>query len=119
MADFAGAQILRLWRKSQERIDLAVGKKLRRPGRGTRDPLNIPGRIEADMGGHRVKEKVRAGAEALDAYFLSLQVQDAADVFPRKQFEAADVLAAHDGDRFAGIDRDQERGRIIRGEVDF
>ena len=67
-------------------------------------PLNILGRIEPDMGGDDAQENVLARADTLHADVLTLEVQDAADAFSCKNFEAADVLAAQNGDRFAGID---------------
>ena len=50
----AGAQILRLGRKAEEAIDLALDKKRERTDLrvGAGDPANVFDRIEPDMGGH-------------------------------------------------------------------
>ena len=56
------------------------------------------------MGGDDAQENVLARADTLHADVLTLEVQDAADAFSCKNFEAADVVAAQNGDRFAGID---------------
>ena len=55
----------------------------------------------------------------MHANVLALEIGDAADLFFRKQLEAANVLATHDRDRFAGIDRDDEGWREVCGEVDL
>ena len=67
-------------------------------------PLNILGRIEPDMGGDDAQENVLAGADTLHADVLTLEIGDATDAVSSKDFEAPDVLPAHDRDRVAGID---------------
>src|SRR5262245_48899660 len=52
MADVAGAQLLRLGRKTEKRVDLPLREQFHRLGRGTRDPPDILCGIEPDMGGH-------------------------------------------------------------------
>src|SRR5215471_5360992 len=74
VADVAGAQLLRLGRKPEKRIDLSVGEKLHRPGRGARHPMNVLGRIEPDMGGHDAQENVLARIEIQHTDVLSLEV---------------------------------------------
>jgi hypothetical protein len=71
------------------------------------------------MRSHAAHKQVLACAQGLHAHGLALEVRDAADTFSRKQFEAADVLASHDRDRFAGIDRDDQGWREVRSEVDL
>jgi len=56
------------------------------------------------MGGDDAQENVLARADTLHANVLTLEIGNAADAFFGKDFEAADVLAAHDCNRFAGID---------------
>ena len=55
----------------------------------------------------------------MHAHVLALEIRDAADAFSGKQFEAADVHAGQDRDRFAGIDRNDEGRREVRSEVDL
>src|SRR6516162_11097869 len=104
-ADLTGTQFLRLGRKAEERIDLSVGKKLHWGRTGARDPVDILGRIEADMGGHRRDECVLVDTSALYADLLALQIPNGADAFIGKQFEAADMHAGKHRDGFAGINR--------------
>jgi hypothetical protein len=55
----------------------------------------------------------------LHTHGLALEVRNAADAFPGKQFEAPDVFAGQDRDRFGGINRDDEGWREVRREVDL
>jgi len=50
---------------------------------------------------------------------LALEIEDAVDVFARDQLEAADMLPADDRDWLTGIDRDEECGGVIGGEVNL
>jgi hypothetical protein len=50
LADTAGAQLLRLRRKGEERIDLAVDEQVFRLGRRIGDPVDIPDGVEPDLG---------------------------------------------------------------------
>jgi hypothetical protein len=56
------------------------------------------------MGGDDAQENVLARADTLHADVLALEIGNATDAFFGKDFEAADVLAADDCNRFAGID---------------
>src|SRR5713226_2477808 len=71
------------------------------------------------MRSHAAYENMLARAQGLHAHGLALEVRNAADAFSRKHFETADVLACHDRDRFAGIDRYDEGWREVRSEVDL
>ena len=61
-------------------------------------------RIKPDMGCHHAQENVLARADTLYANVLTPEIGDAADAFSGKDFEATDMLASDDRDRFAGID---------------
>jgi hypothetical protein len=50
---------------------------------------------------------------------LALEIRDAANAFFRKELETADVLTTHDRDRFASIDRNNDRWRVVCSEIDF
>jgi hypothetical protein len=47
---------------------------------------------------------VCAIAQPIDADAVAFEVDDAVDAFAREQFEAADVNAGEQDDRFTGID---------------
>jgi hypothetical protein len=94
-------------------------EQFHRHGRGFGEPTDIFGRIEPDMGGHGADEQVPGRAQALHADSLALQIRDAPDAIPREQFEAADMQAADDRDRHAGIDRHEILRRKGRREVLF
>jgi hypothetical protein len=66
--------------------------------------VDLLGRIQPDMGGDDAQENVLARADTLHADVLALEIGNATDAFFGKDFEAADVLAADDCNRFAGID---------------
>src|SRR5262249_47262536 len=118
-ADAAHTQVLRLRRKSEEGINLARGEQLNRPRRGASDPAYILARVEPDMGDHGAQEQMWARAQTLHTDALALEIGDAADAFAREQLEATDMLPADDRDWLTGIDRDEECGGIICGEVNF
>jgi hypothetical protein len=63
--------------------------------------VNVLGRIKPDVGS---QENVLARADGLHAHVLTFEIRDATDALSGKNFEAADVLAADDRDRFASID---------------
>ena len=52
VADLAGAQLLRLGRKAEEGIDLALGEQLHRRCRRAGRPSRCPLRVEPDIGRH-------------------------------------------------------------------
>ena len=55
----------------------------------------------------------------MHAYALAFQVGDAVNVFIGKQFEATYMHAGHHRDRFASINRHDERSNEVQGEIDF
>jgi hypothetical protein len=61
-ADVAGAQLLRLGRETEKRVDLAFGEQVHRPDGLTRDPTDILIGDEPDVGEPAAHEHVRAGA---------------------------------------------------------
>jgi hypothetical protein len=56
------------------------------------------------MGGRGGQKNVCAPAQGLHADAFAFEVTDAVDAFSREQFEAADVDAGQQDDRFAGIE---------------
>ena len=56
------AQLLRLRRKTEPRIDFSVGEKLHGSDGGTRDPVDILHRVEPDMSSQGGNEHMRGGA---------------------------------------------------------
>src|SRR5205823_3595272 len=83
VADVARAQFLRLRRKADKRIDLAVGKQLHRALGRIYDPMNLLGGIEAHISRHAADEQMRARTQVLYAYRPALQIADAADAAMR------------------------------------
>ena len=66
-------QFLRLRRKAEECVDLAVGEQLDRLYiRAGGNPVDVFDWVEPDMGSHRGKEYMRAGSQALYADTLAL-----------------------------------------------
>jgi len=118
VADLPGAQILRLGRKAEECVDPAVREQLHRLDLRAGDDLpDICGGVEPDMGGYGGQEHVWARAQALHADVFAFEVGDAADAFPREQFEAADVNAGQQDDRFTGVDCGDEIRGITQAEI--
>ncbi len=97
----ASAEILRLRRKAEERVDLAVREELDRWGRLARDPTDVVDRVEPDMSGHDGDEHMMGRLQARHANFFALQIRDAADAFVPEQFIATDMHAGQDDDRLA------------------
>jgi len=120
VADFPGAQLLRLGRTAEKSVDLALREQRHRADiRAGGNPPDIVGGVEPDMGGRGGQKDVCAPAQGLNADALFFQITDAVDAFPREQFEAADVDAGQQDDRFAGIDcRDPVRG-VSHAEIDL
>ena len=69
------------------------------------------------MGGYGGQEHVRARTQALHADVFAFEVGDAADAFPREQFEAADVNSGQQDDRFTGVDCGDEIRGITQAEI--
>jgi len=91
MTDMPGPQLLRLGRKAQKCVDLALFVKLRRLDRGVDHPVDIAGRVKPDIGRHRRRIHVLARAQALHTDTLALQIGNTAHAFVAEQFEAADM----------------------------
>src|SRR5436853_563174 len=90
MSDLAGAQILRLGRKAEKRIDLALGEQLGWLRRWAGDPIDVLGRVESDLRRHDAEEGVPGrAAERRDPDALPFQIDDAADAIIAEQLEAA------------------------------
>ena len=98
-SDLPGAQLLRVRRDADERVDLPVDEKLL--FRGADDPLYIFARVEPDLRGHQSNVDVRGVSKARDPDSLPLEVADAADAFVRQQFDAADMYAGQHRNRDA------------------
>jgi hypothetical protein len=62
---------------------------------------------------------VRGRSERLHPDAFVLQVGDGANSFPRQQLLAADMHTGQNRQRFTGIDRLDNSGRIIEAEVDL
>src|SRR6516164_5164372 len=71
------------------------------------------------MGGYDTQKNVLARANTLYTDVLSLEVRDVVDALPGKQFETADVLAAHNSDRLASIDRNNECWCVVSRKIDL
>src|SRR5215469_1204282 len=89
VANMAGAQILRLGRETQKRIDLALHKELERSAGRVGDPVNVLGWVEPDRGCQESRKSYPGRSCALRAQALSFQVRDAADAFIPKEFVTA------------------------------
>ena len=109
MPDLARAQVLRVGRQGEERVDLALDKKLLRSRKRAGHPLDVLGGIESDIGGHAGDQRL---PHQSTTHLLALQIANAADVFVRKQRIASDMHAGEHRRRRAGIDR-RNHGRGI------
>ena len=103
VADLSRAQLLRLWRKAEESIDLPFGEELHRLKGQVGDPTDIFFGIQADLRGHQL-QLVRGGLEA----DTLAQVGDAPHTLPHEQLETADVQAGQQCGRLAGVSRGDE-----------
>ena len=102
VADLAGAQFLRLGRKTEKCIDLSGEEEILGHDGGIIDPMNIFGGIKAEISGHN-RYQFRDQTSGSNAHGSVFQVSEAADLFAREQLEAPDVHAREDCDRQAGI----------------
>ena len=108
-----GAQFLRLGRKAEEGIDLALHEQVDRFD-VTRDPVDVLEGIEADIGRHCGHEDMRVRSEILsNADRLALQIENAVDAFVREQLVAADMHAGEHLDRGAP-DRSEWRRAVAK-----
>src|SRR6266436_6879106 len=114
VADIPGAQLLRLRRTPEERVDLSVQEQLARSDlQAALDPPDVFGGVEPDMGGHDRHEEVRTRSQGFHPDPLAFEVGQGANGFIRDQFKAADMRASQYGDWSTAIDR----GDKLRGEV--
>src|SRR5262249_49754803 len=74
--DVPSAQLLRVWRKAQKRIDLAIDEKLLLRSRRVDHPAYIFARVEPDLRGHQRNQHVRGRSEAQDSDPFPLEVAD-------------------------------------------
>ena len=83
MAGATGAQLLRLRRKPQEGLDLALREQFEGvgPAIASRHPANVLDGVEADLSRHQSQQVDRGGAEADRP---ALQVGNVANAFPGK-----------------------------------
>ena len=119
MTDASGAQLLRLGREAEERVDFAADKQLDRFELGVGDPADVLLRVEPDLGDHQGHENMRVRTRRLDSDGLSLQIGDAADAVPGEQLEAAGHHASQYRYPLAGIDRRHALRGIERPKVDL
>ena len=114
-----GAQLLGLRRKAEEGIDLALGVELDRLRVLARDPVDVLGRVQPDIGRHAGQKHVLARAESLDADALALEVGDRPDALIAEQLEAARVDARQHRQALARVHRDHQRRDEVGAEVDL
>jgi hypothetical protein len=113
-----GAQFLRLGRKAEERIDLAVDKQLLGANRAAGDPVDLRLGVDADIGGDQRQEQVLRRADRRDPDSLSGDLCDATDRVTDKQLEAADMRPGQHFDCGAAIDIDDLHRTEILVEID-
>jgi hypothetical protein len=77
MSDTAGVQFLRVRRKAQEGVDLAVDEKLLRRYLAAADPADVLGRVDADICGDDRQEQMRRRTQERNADALALEVGNA------------------------------------------
>lgn len=78
MTDVLRTQTLWFWRKSEEGVDLALGKQLDRFDLRARHPLDILGGIKSNKRRHRAEENVVGCLKRRNADGSTLQIGDAA-----------------------------------------
>src|SRR5439155_20488199 len=91
VADLLRPQLLRIGRKPQEGVDLALRQESHRLARGVRRPVDIFLRIQTNVSHHAREEDVLARAERLYADRLPLQVVHGADALRPEQHEAPNL----------------------------
>src|SRR5215813_5469051 len=119
MTDALGAQLLWVWRDSEECVNLAVNKQLLRADFGAAgDPVDLRLGVDADIGGNHRQEKMLDRSHRPNADFLPSELRNAAHCVLHEQLEAADVNPDQrlhcDATIYAG---DQRRG-VVPAEVD-
>src|SRR6266536_6448792 len=73
MTDFSGPELLGIWGKAQQPIDLPVGEELDRLLRRRLDELGIPPRVEAGVGGHGGHERSASSPANRDGAILEIE----------------------------------------------
>jgi hypothetical protein len=111
MPDLARAQLLRLGRKSQMRVELALGEQLHGIGGRIGNDREVFLRVEPNPGGHQGDQLPAAGFP----HPLPLQVRDGANGAMNKQLVTAAMHAGDDRNRRALVDADDvdERQSIV------
>ena len=117
-ADTLGAQLLRLRRKAEERIDLAVDEQLLGADRAAGDPVDLRLRVDADIGGDHGQEQVLRRPHRLDADFFAGEVGNAADRAVHEQLEAADMNPGQHFHRHAAIDPGDLHRGVVQSEIE-
>ena len=119
MADLAGAELLRLGREAEKRIDLSVGEQLQGIDVGAvTQSMSLSG--SSPIFAAMIASKVfwpRPGLRM--PTLLALQVADGADGLVREQLEAAGMHARQHRDRLAGIEPTDDRRREKDAEIEL
>src|SRR5438128_1936808 len=89
--DLFGAELLRHWRKTDERVDLPLGQELDRLGWRMQDPVDVLVGVKPYILGHTGQEEVMHTLMLRDSDGLPLQVADGMHPLCPEQLEAADV----------------------------
>ena len=114
MAGIAGTQFLRLRRKTEKCVELALGKQLQRLQIRIGDPVDVRLRIEPDIGSHQPQQ---IGRGRLQPDRPAFEIGDTADRPVGEQLVAAHMHAADHRDRQAGADRLDGGHRQAGGEI--
>jgi len=71
-------------RRGEPCVDLAIGKMPHRLILLMHDPINVPPRIEPDVGNHAAEERVIRAADSVGRYSLALEIADCTDALGAK-----------------------------------
>src|SRR5439155_8208806 len=118
VSDLPRAEVLRIGREAEERVDLPLGQELLRLRGRIRRPGNVLAGIEADLRGDARGADVLGGPKRADGDGRALEVADRPHPVSSDQLEAADMYAGQDHDGYAFVDGDDERGGEVRADVE-
>jgi hypothetical protein len=119
VAKTPGTQLLRVRRKAEERVDLAVDKQLLGPNGTAGDPVDLRLWVDPHIGSDQRQEQMLGRSHRSEADLLAAEIGDAAYLFAREQPEAPDMHPGQKLDRGAAINVDDLHRAEIMAEVDY
>ena len=111
-------ELLRVGRKREKAVDLAVREQPLRLRRGHRGPRDVFARIEADVRHHARDERIGRSSNGVHGDRLALQVANRADALGAEQLETPRLNAGQHDDGLAPVDLRDGRADVLHRDVD-